>query len=165
MRAFTGIPIPNFPLYAEISKDMERLTGKNGKIVGAENLHVTLQFHGEISMGEAEELWKNMKFPEFRFKVQGKGISHFPEGTEKARILFINIFSQELNEIAFMNRWEQSFHCTLCRLKKPEKINELEMKYKETVFFNFTVERIVMFSSELTGSGPIYREILSHQLI
>ncbi len=165
MRAFTGISISFFPLYGEISKDMEMLFAKNGKIVKAENLHVTLQFHGEISMNRAEELWKNMKFPEYRFQITGDSISHFPEETKRARIIFIHILSKELSELAYVNHWEQSFHCTLCRLNKPENINELEMKYKGTVFFNLTVERICMFSSELTSSGPIYREIFCHQLI
>lgn len=169
MRAFIGIRIPEFSGYDRLRERLAMEFGGNARIVEPGNLHITLRFLGEVSEDECGEVWNRIAFPRDSFSITGNGIGHFPEGKTSARVIFVPVLSDDLERIAMSNPelrdQEKDFHCTVARLKKPQHVNGIEDEFRAVAFFSFPVKRISLFRSQLLRTGPVYEELLFHQLM
>ncbi len=145
-----------------------------GRWVDPKNLHVTIQFLGEISSDQAISVLKNLQEIAERyrpFKVKYRSLGVFPD-RKKPRVLWIGVSKGEerlrslagevskLNKSAGIKPEARPFHAhvTLCRIKEADrkKLSGYMNRYKNFNFGEETVDRIALISSSLTSIGPVY---------
>ena len=145
-----------------------------GRWVDPKNLHVTLQFLGEISHDQALSVLKNLEEISQKtspFKVQYRALGVFPD-RKKPRVLWIGVSKGEerlrnlAREVSKMNKRSgikpegRPFHAhvTLCRIKEADKkrLGGFMNRYRNFNFGEERVDRIALISSSLTGIGPVY---------
>jgi len=177
MRAFVGF-FTTSGLMDFVGKiEEETRSFVRGRWVDPKNLHVTLQFLGEINNQQALSVLKNLqeiaqKYKPFRIKYRALGV--FPD-RKKPRVLWIGVSRGEdklkalANEVSKMNRVAgirpegRPFHAhvTLCRIKEADrkKLSSFMNRYRNFNFGEETVDRIALISSSLTSIGPIYTPV------
>jgi len=179
MRSFIAIDLDK-----EIKKTLIVLIEKlarekqNIKWVRQTGMHLTLKFLGEIKeekISEIENISRNVTRNYRPFSLKIKSTGYFPHEKRNPRVLWTGIeadeslislqkqLEEELEKIGFP-REKRKFHphLTLGRVKSTsflqETIQELE-KYKESVFGEMTVRKIIFFQSILKYSGAEYKII------
>lgn len=145
-----------------------------GKWVEPQNLHMTLQFLGDITERQAIDVIKNLQQiakKTIPFKIKYKGMGVFPD-LKKARVLWIGVSEgsnrlknlakevEKMNARSGIKPNSKNFvpHVTICRLKKYDKkaLTHLLNKYRTVEFGEEEVNKIALISSSLTSVGPIY---------
>ncbi|GAB6066061.1 RNA 2',3'-cyclic phosphodiesterase [Aquifex pyrophilus] len=146
-----------------------------GKWVEPQNLHMTLQFLGDITEQQAIDVIKNLQEISKRFipfKVKYKGLGVFPD-VRNPRVLWIGVSegANKLKNLAkeverrnarrgIIPKGSKSFvpHVTICRIKRADKkfLNFMLKKYKTVEFGEEEVNKLALISSTLTSVGPIY---------
>ena len=150
------------------------------KWVDPEKMHLTLKFLGEVDAREMHHVCRAVKeaaggVKPFKLAIQGTGA--FPnanrprtiwlgagEGDEQIGELAERIESS-LEKIGYRREARRfTAHLTIGRVRRGgpgvTEIGELIRKYADFAVGQATVREAVVFSSELTRSGPIY-EVLS----
>lgn len=174
VRAFVGF-FANKTIH-EVSERLRKEVGYGitGKWVEPQNLHITLQFLGDITEKQAIDVIKNLQELAKRnipFKLTYKGLGVFPD-IKRARVLWIGVSrgSEKLKNLAKsverMNAKvgippsSKSFvpHLTICRIKRYDRkvLTHLLNKYRTIEFGEEEVKSIALISSTLTAVGPIY---------
>ena len=77
IRSFLAFDIENDDVRKRLSSAQTRLaqTGADVKLVETENIHVTMRFLGNVSIGMIEKIFEEMKKTEFKpFNVQIQGV-------------------------------------------------------------------------------------------
>ena len=151
-------------------------TGADVKLVGTENIHITLKFLGEISpslVGRIGIEFTNLCFDTFEVFVQGIGV--FPD-IERIHAVWMEIEKGFLNLIDIHNKVESmlkklgirpdnkgfSPHITIARLrtaKNKDKLAEVVSNYSDKEFGTFHVDSEKFKKSILTPNGPVYTNI------
>ena len=154
--------------------------GADVKWVDPEKMHLTLKFLGEVDAreihhlcGAVQEAARGVK--PFKLAIRGTGAfpnAHRPrtiwlgagEGTEQLGELAERIESA-LEKIGYRREARRfTAHLTIGRIRRGgpgvTEIGDLIHKYSDFDIGKATVREAVVFSSELTRSGPIY-EVLS----
>lgn len=142
-----------------------------------EKLHLTLKFLGEVEEDKLPEVIQATKkaarqISPFELEIAGSGV--FPV-RGAARVLWLNITSskdilQRLNQrledecyVIGFEREERFYtpHLTIARLREPRAAQELAKLHLATPFppVSFAVGEIVVFQSQQTASGVIYRRL------
>ncbi len=177
IRAFVGF-FTTKRIYEHVERLEEEFKGIiKGKWVDIQNLHMTLQFLGNIDEDKAVEIIKNMqsiteRFGPFNIKYQSLGAFPSPE---KARILWIGVSEgtqklramakeiQRSNKRSGINPDSKPFHphVTICRIKEADgkKVARLIRKYRNYNFGEDTVTKIALIKSTLTPVSPVYTVI------
>lgn len=175
MRCFLAVDLPEEVRneLAELQNEIKKL-GVVAKFVEKENLHLTLQFFGEISDKAAKEIEKKLGSLSFsKIKANLGQIGFFPnnnfiniiwvslEPSETFRQLF-----EEINLNLKMKDKRFESHITLARVKKikdkEEFLNKIDkIKVKG---ISFEVKRFVLKKSTLTSKGPIYEDVKEFKL-
>ena len=154
LRLFVAIPLPE-----TLRRSLAMLGGgiPGAGWVDADNLHLTLRFVGEIDEGTAQDV--------------DAGMGQFGEG-ERARLLHAAVVRtpelvhlQERVEAAVVRagcpheRRKFAPHVTLARLKGAAMPRVQAFIAAHALFRPppFVADRIVLYSSHLGRSGPIYR--------
>ena len=150
------------------------------KWVDPEKMHLTLKFLGEVDAREIHQVCGAVKeaargVEPFKLKIRGTGA--FPnarrprtiwlgagEGDEQLGKLAERIESA-LAKIGYRREARRfTAHLTIGRIRRGgpgvTEIGELIRKYADFDIGQATVDQAIVFSSELTRSGPIY-EVLS----
>jgi len=185
MRAFLAVEIPQEirEKIKNIIEEFKRITNRNNinkvKWVKPENIHITIYFFGELNEKDVLYTIKELSSIEdiiSPFEVSIKGISAFPrpeypkviwcgiedksDSLKKANHFVKDLINNNRLNVEIDNK-EYSPHLTIGRVKSKyskslvEKINSLE----KASFGKFIVNELILFSSTLTKSGPIYKEI------
>jgi len=186
MRVFLAFKIPQkiMDVCISVQEYLKNCFGEDVciKWVEPQNLHVTLLFLGYIDDNQIDRLITNLnlfrnydRLNFFLKDLNWKGIGRIPNvlwlnlggDLEKAKILHRNIkktissFDIKLDPREFLP------HITLGRVKYVKNRSKIEtseieissfIKGKDTFF---VVDSFYIFSSELTGSGPIYKAVSS----
>ncbi len=147
------------------------------KWIRPDNLHLTLQFVGDVDNGQLQPVVNSVKkiseqFRKFRLSLQGVGA--FPSPS-KARVLWIGIHDEDSNCVKIKESLEHEFrqlgiagdrkpvtpHLTVARIKDPRAARPLIEKYLNTEFepIDFDVAKIVTYESKLLPTGSIYSKI------
>ncbi|MDP4183841.1 MAG: RNA 2',3'-cyclic phosphodiesterase [Bacteroidota bacterium] len=177
-RTFIAIEIDSSEkLLSLFSRVKEELSGEKINWVDEHNLHITLNFLGEIS-SEMEEkvcgVLKELTLKKQTFEFKLKGIGVFP-GIRNPRVLWTGAedteslcnlqqdIAKSLLELNLLSD-EKPFkaHLTLGRIKKLVKLGNVEKLvegYKETFIQKVVVDKIIFFESVLTSRGAIYNPI------
>lgn len=179
MRLFFAIPLP-VNIKAELTAQTERLAAALPPVkwVETENLHLTVQFLGELSTDHVPELISAAQTAlqaagPFSLQLERFGI--FPE--QHPRILYVTLSSEKLqslviefrnnlNKLPFITAERKKFlpHITLARIKEqlPEKAVTL---IRQTEYHaSCTIREIQLISSKLTARGPRYEIIKTFTL-
>jgi 2'-5' RNA ligase len=177
VRAFLAIETP-----PEIRQALSRLVkklDKSGSVVNwveGENLHLTLKFLGDIDITDVAEIYLRLKRDLAKvepFEVNVQGLGAFPDisrprtvwagvsdGAEEMTAMF-EVVEDSLMDLRFRKEARRfSPHLTIGRVK--EATPELSELLKEHAGFAtgvLDVEEIVLFSSELERTGPVYEPL------
>jgi len=150
----------------------------HGKWTLPQNLHITLQFIGEV---ERDTLWELVKIAQeiaesFRpFRITYKGLGVFPH-LRRPRILWVGVDSGSgtlkrlARTVEVANKRVKNIrpdtkpfhpHVTICRMKRVDerKLRFFLRKYQNFIFGEEEVNRIAVIKSTLTPEGPIYSPI------
>jgi len=174
MRCFIAIELAE-NIKSEIDSYLLKLKKSNSehdiKWVKIHNMHLTLQFIGEIDVNMVEELKKALKkiaFEQFTLKLNDK-LSFFPNkfrpkvikisvNDKKGNLKRINsMIRQKLNELEIeYDKKPFSAHLTLGRIKY---LNKKFTQVDLPKFSEFQAKNFNLFCSELTSDGPIYTKL------
>ena len=171
MRLFAAIPLPDF-VQAELEQLFAPMDG--AKWVEDRAYHLTLDFFGEVSKRDLEELCDNFEsFDWTSFALSLQSVNYF--GSSKTpRILFAGVSESE--ELISLQKKvhrtarelgleveDRKFrpHVSLARLKGTpyEHVGPFVAQYSLFKTKPFTVTHFHIYRSHLGGSGPFY-EIL-----
>lgn len=186
LRLFWAVNLPP-PLKARLASLQEKLkpAGADAKWVEEENLHLTLQFLGNVDAQKAPLLINNMQntlagFPAFHLRLGGLGF--FPDA-RKPRVFWAGLAGdlaslrrlhehvQKTNFLSGYPAEEREFspHLTLARLRSPRGLNDLFAAVKElghavADLGELPVTSVDLMKSELNRRGPVYTLVGAVQL-
>jgi 2'-5' RNA ligase len=183
IRAFIAIDLPD-DVRAAIAKaqaDLRQTVGVKISWAKVENLHLTLQFLGDVEESAVEAIRAALAgiagdHAPFELKVAGAGA--FPD-ERRPRVLWIGCEHGELTALAKSvhaamrplgfepEQREFTAHLTLGRVKQARPDDALTRaldSIKNAAFGAMRVEAIHLMRSELHPDGSIYSKLSSHQL-
>lgn len=174
MRAFIALEVPYE--IKERAEALEKEFGMEGlSLVKKEAMHITLQFLGEIDVGQAEKVAGAMEKIRFvPFRVSLSELSYF--SPRMIRVVFVEVArgKEELQELyaklsvaltaAGIRFEEEKYtpHFTIARAKHVRDIRKLRealSKNSKVELGSFDVRSVVLKESTLTPSGPVYRDL------
>ncbi len=182
IRTFIAIDLPE-EIKAQIRGVVEELKEIGARVVWTrlENLHLTLKFLGNTSVGQLDKiksLLEEVGQESGPITLSFKGLGGFPN-EKKPRIVWMGVDhgSEELKQLFYLA--EQSLisldfkqeknpflpHLTLGRIKLPQTNKQLEKKLsedKEREFGSVAVSDFKLLESTLTSEGPVYKVL--HQI-
>lgn len=173
-RLFLAIEIPS-KIKQKISDLQEELkaAGVEASWTNPKNIHLTLFFFGDTDYTLIPEICESLlKIDLKSIQIACSNLSGFPD-LERPHTLWIGIkenkdlsllqekilkILQEAN-INFDNSKEFKPHLTFARFKKVGNIKEILGKIPDKDFPCFSVKELVLFESELSNEGPIYKRV------
>jgi len=183
-RTFLAVDLDE-PVLDALMEAREKLDDPQAKIrwVARGNMHLTVRFLGDVSDDVLAEVCNRAEAAASRvapFEFQVKGISCVPP-SGRLRMVWANIVDpgggfaalhQAVTaELAGMGLHEEARpfkpHLTLARVKSIRDASEFRRTasaYADTEFGSQQAGSLVVYSSRLTPSGPIYREMSRAEL-
>ncbi len=177
MRLFIAIDVDE-----EVKKSLKPILSSLSKYRGVkavepENVHITLQFLGEVPESKVEVISDRLSRIKIApFKVKLTNVGFFPNRS-RARVVWIGVegdmlgklaeeVRREMRKIGYREDKEFVAHATLARIKKtPPDLNKL---IEEVENFKFSGEWMVkefkLKQSKLTPKGPIYSDVYVYGL-
>jgi len=177
MRTFIAIELPE-DVRADIFHTFEKFSNLNlirGKFVEKENLHLTLQFLGELTIEQVEKVKKSLNTIDFNsFYCEAGTIGVFPDENH-VKILWVELKSKK-DEIHNLHKiieeklvqigipkenQEFKTHITVARVYVIKDKKTFDEKYFNLRLgkLEFKIENFSLIKSELTPKGPIYRTL------
>ena len=178
MRAFLGIPISE-ELKSKILAIQKRFSNFDIKLVEPENLHFNLKFFREIGNEEIDKLKQILeetseKFEPFEIEI--KGIGAFPS-TNYIRVIWLGVkegyntmttlaetIQDSIEVLGFLKKGRFVPHLTLGRVRtarNKEDLRSLIEELSDIEIGKMKVDKIILFKSKLSPTGPIYEEVFS----
>ncbi|RLJ00984.1 MAG: RNA 2',3'-cyclic phosphodiesterase [Candidatus Aenigmatarchaeota archaeon] len=178
MRTFISINLP-YRIKDKISEMAKEFQEKGIRKVGKQNLHLTLKFLGDADEKKIEEIQQVLKTVDCaKFEISLKNIGFFPNkdfikvvwvGIENGRNEIIELqkqIDQKLEKCGFKPEKKYEPHLTIARVKSIKDRKEFLEKLKEIKFEdNFNVSNFELMESKLNPSGPVYRVLLTKELV
>jgi 2'-5' RNA ligase len=176
IRSFLAIELPVTvqTKIGEIERELES-TSADVRWANPEKIHLTLKFFGNIEESKIDSIVAAIKGPTGTaqpFQLNVRGIGAFPN-LKNPRVIWIGLVEGDGVLIPLQKEMDASLekigfqpegrpfrpHLTLGRVKsnrgKEELMRRVE-KYREEEIGNFQVEKVILFKSDLTSTGPIY---------
>jgi len=175
IRSFLAFDIDNDEVRKRLASAQNRLvqTGADVKLVETENIHVTMRFLGDVSVGMVEKIFEEMKKTEFTpFNVQIKGVGVFPslsyprvvwagitEGADQLRDVFSQL-EPRLRGLGFAPDSKGfSPHLTIARVRSGRnkaQLADFVNKNASHEFGTIKAECLRLKKSALSPKGPTY---------
>jgi 2'-5' RNA ligase len=170
-RLFVAVPVSE-EIKKRVKEIVDKLkeTGADLKLVS--DFHFTLKFLGDVSeekIDEIKEKLSSIKQDKFSIKLQKVGV--FPS-MERINVVWIRGDSkliplmrevdEKLNYVRENEFKEDIPHLTIARVKTGRNKDKLQKFIKEMdnlEFGEMIVDEFILYESELTPEGPIYKEI------
>lgn len=174
MRTFVAVEISNQDVINKIEKLQSQIK-ISAKPIDVKNIHFTLQFLGEITESEMEQIQKALKSIEFEsFMIQFKGIGAFPKpkfprvvwigtdeiGGEKLKKLADQV-GNVLSPLGFKKDKPFKPHMTIFRIKK--KIGDISKDlegFEDVSFGSQHITQLKFKKSILNPDGPVYSDLM-----
>lgn len=164
MRCFVGYRLPS-----EVQEVLACLQHsfplENMTLVNPHNIHITLNFFGELSEEKVflmQERMKKLSFEPFEAHLGEIGFfSHVVYVAVEPENRFHSLHSTLqalLHEADFKEEERFRCHATIARIKKGFSFSEY-LKHIPVPSISFMVSELSFLHSTLTREGPIYREI------
>ncbi len=170
MRVFLAIDLPEH-VKSRIFHKFEVIAGKRlfkGKIVEKNNLHLTLNFFGDITEKQVSIIKNKLKSIDFgKIECEIGRVGVF-DNEEKIKVIWFELICKKIEDLqgkicGVLNIKNEGFnpHITVARVREVVNRQELLKEIKSLSFKNlkFEVGEIVLFKSILTSSGPKYKVI------
>ena len=179
VRSFIAIELPAavLSLLDSVQQELKGLRLK-ARWVRPQNIHLTLKFLGNIDSGEIEKIGRAMvdaTVDSAPFTLTIGGIGFFPD-IKRPRVIWVGLdgakpalFNLQRNladrlAIAGFPKEERSFkaHLTLGRIRQavnPNIVDQAIQGYSDLGDLKFTVNRIILFKSDLKPSGAEYSHL------
>ena len=180
IRAFVAVSL-SVAVRASVDKLIRALKQEIDGIkwVDTQNLHITLKFLGDVPMNELHRIIAAVQrgaetVETFDLEFRGCGVFPNPEqprtlwigcgsGSKELTIL-ATALENELFKLGFPKESRRfSPHLTIGRTKRDARISDAVSRFlaehSEQPFGSSGVDDIIVYSSELTRSGPIYDEL------
>lgn len=172
-RLFVAVPLTE-EIKEQITPLREELkaSGADLKLVALENLHFTLKFLGDVDENKIPAIVEKLFLLQWKpFSLSVRGVGVFPS-LERINVVWVGIESVEL--IALMKKINQTLnyirkeehpetpHLTIARVKSgrnKEQLPLLAEKYKNTLFGEMKVDKIILFESGLGKDGLKYEMV------
>ena len=180
VRTFAAVEI-NAAIRGTAEKLIQSLSpaGADVKWVEPKNMHLTLKFLGEVPSQEIPRICESVargaaKVEQFEFEVRGAGA--FPNAA-RPRTLWLGAGAGEEAMIALHGHVEKALtklgyrkehrrfrpHLTIGRVRRGgpgvDQLGELLADQTDLEAGKITVSHVVVFSSELDRTGPIYQSL------
>lgn len=178
IRCFISIDVedPRILLGVRAVQSSLRNVGADLRIVGGENVHVTLKFLGNVQpevLSKVKEVLSGLKFSPFTLELKGAGafpnmnrISIVWVGIEKGAAEVEAIYDQVeegMSRLGFAKENRRfSPHITIARVRTGRKRDELAKllgELRENSFGSFTAENVRLKQSILRSGGAEYRTL------
>ena len=176
VRSFLAIELPKAILekIGEVQGDLKS-SHSDVRWVSPEKIHLTLKFLGNIEEARIDPIIRAIEDSIHNtqiFSVGVKGMGAFPYW-KNPRVIWMGLIDGKGILVPFEKQLETELekigfepegrafqpHLTLGRVNssrgKEELIRRME-RYREEVFGDITVERVLLFKSDLRPTGPIY---------
>jgi len=165
----------------EVTRKLDTICD-HARWVKPEGLHLTIKFFGVLPLGDVRAINTGVmrvldRYTSFSGEVSGVG--GFP-ALDRPRVLWAGVYDEsgiisrfcedilvELAEQGF-GKEDRKFvpHVTLARFKRRapldlEKLSGVLPEYETYRFGETEFDRVILYSSELTPAGPIYRVVSS----
>ena len=177
-RTFIGFNIDNDHSVLRLFLDLKmNLKEEQLKWIEPDNLHLTLRFLGDTNDSQLSEIVKSMKIliPHYKYfllKITGLGIfgtSRLPKilwagvkMPDSIKDMVVKIEEIVCNAGFKPEKRAYTPHLTLCRLKSipdSSRLENLLIKYKQTLFIEQEIRQITFYESILHPSGPVYKPL------
>lgn len=156
---------------APLIEKASRISGV--KAVEVENLHITLQFLGEVKDSKIPAIEDELSKVKFeQFKVSFQGVGAFPTPSSP-RVVWVGISDggklkqladsvhHQLKKLGFRRDKEFSAHVTIARVKrKNPEIKTLIGEHSSEFFGEMEVKNFRLKQSVLRPQGPIYKDLM-----
>ena len=177
MRLFIGIDLPS-SIKEKIDqiKNSLKKCSLDAKWINSQNAHLTLKFLGQVEEKKIPLISKLIESTANEFnalKIEFRSFGFFPND-RKPRIFFVSTSKEDalksisqrlenkLESVGFEKEDKFKSHITLARLKSLKNITCVKTKIEKLTLGNpFIVNKIVLFKSILSRSGPLYEKIFS----
>ena len=171
-RIFIAVDLPG-EVKKSLYEQYAQIKDTNLKLVGRDNIHITLKFIGYTDEDQLVFIKKSLleaskKIQCFYFKIS-EHIASFPDsrrakivflGIQKGSENFIELFKAVEEELAKNSikkeNWPYAPHVTFSRAKKPFDISNLTKKIKIESLPDIFCNKISLFESVLKRNGPEY---------
>ena len=179
-RLFVAVPLPE-ELKQKISFLQQQLreTGAKFNFVSLTNLHFTLKFLGDVEENKIPKIItfiQEIAAAEQPLEVMIQGLGAFPS-LEKMNVVWVRLKNPHL--VLFMKKINSSLdsirpeekeevpHLTLARMNSgynKEIVQDVLRKMVDFSVGTFRMDKIVLYESVLTPSGPIYTALKEFNL-
>lgn len=182
LRVFVAVRVSNPDVLARIKNLQEELerAGLRAKMVEPENMHITLQFIGEIPREKVIAVQRNLENVKAApFKITFEGVGCFPN-MKTPRVVWVGVSKggDDITKLAEkVHRAVSSAgvrveledfkpHLTVARVKAPinSEVRRVLESHSGTFFGEEDVTRFYLVKSTLTPSGPIYTDLAEYAL-
>jgi 2'-5' RNA ligase len=182
LRVFVAVKITNSQVLEEIKRvqeDLER-AGIKAKMVELENMHITLQFIGEIPHEKVLLIQRNLQEVKASpFTIEFEGLGAFPN-IRNPRVIWVGV-KKGADELSALARAVQQAvalsrirfeseeftpHLTIARVKAPinSEVRKILESNGSTHFGEQEVHQFHLIKSTLTPRGPIYTDLAVYPL-
>ena len=177
MRIFIGIPLSDKlkEFIIRIQRELED-NCKKGRFTKIENIHITLNFIGELSENKVQEIEKIInkivgELNEFYIVVKGIGVFennnkrlYFAKVQNNEQLISLQMqLSNELSKIGlYPERRAYKPHLTLGR--NVELVSGYDTEYMEENYFQEELKEVTIFESVFLKNGVEYTEIFTQRL-
>ena len=185
IRSFLAVELPP-DMLSEIGKIQDRLRACRADVrwVRAERIHLTLKFFGNIEeeqIASISSVMEEIAGRKSSFAVSVKGLGAFPS-TRSPRVIWLGLDGWEENLSPLQVEIESKLeamgfppedrpfrpHLTLGRVKslkgKGDLVDLME-RDRDVDLGSFTVDRLVLFRSDLRPTGPIYTPLTIREFV
>lgn len=180
VRAFIAVDIPA-DIRERITAVTKEVGAENLRPVGEDQLHVTLEFLGNLDERKVE-LAKNVVsgVNQKKFDVSLIGVGTFD--VKRPRVIFAkimrgsdeliglyNMMHEGLSKLTTLEEREFSPHVTIARLKRFDRdamksAVDFINRYKDYDFGSFKCDSVRLKSSVLTQTGPVHTDLYVREL-
>ncbi|MCA1819150.1 MAG: RNA 2',3'-cyclic phosphodiesterase [Halobacteriales archaeon] len=170
MRLFLAIPAPESPRYAELARDIQAAMPQ-ARPVPAGSWHATLRFLGEVAdWRPLAAAVRPVVAATPRARLAMRGVGAFPS-PRKARVVWAGMHADGLGALAAAVAAATPLahdpergrpfhaHVTLARLDPPGDASAFASAHASETLAKGTMDSVVLYSSQLTPSGPVYRPL------
>jgi RNA 2',3'-cyclic 3'-phosphodiesterase len=158
-----------------------KLTRADIKLVERQNLHFTVKFLGEIPESMVEEVDRRIGALALRrMEVGVQGLGAFPD-LRRPRVVWAGVAPQDIASVSSAGQQvidalkgigesdDRGFHphITVARVRSPRNLESLASVIRECSAREFgrsTISALKLKSSDLTPTGPIYRDVREYGL-
>ena len=180
-RLFVAVPVSE-EVKDKLRQVVDELskTGADLKLVSLSHLHFTLKFLGDVDEKQIPEIEKKLAGIVEKtkgFEVSVKGVGVFPSlerinvvwmGVENSTLVsLMKTVGKELDFIRKNDHEEEVAHLTIARVKTERNKKELQefvKKFEKKAFGTMKVDKLILFESELTREGAVYKVVKKFEL-